>query len=219
MDVKVIKLTDVNLLRRANSFTTHRESKMSLAKAYKLGHSPIRTQIFWVECREIPLYVASQLVRSHIGIQYFQLSKRPDRGGSDFTEVCRLLAEKIDQLTSERVARGHHEKIADEIEALAEQYDRMAPTDVAFICNAEALMNMAHKRLCSKASSHTREVVKAIFDKVRDVDGELYPHLIPQCVYCGGICRESKPCGWIDSLNGQKYLQDYKALYQSVPGE
>lgn len=46
MEVKVKKLTDVALLRKANSFTTGKGSVMTLEKAYKLGHSPIRTQLF-----------------------------------------------------------------------------------------------------------------------------------------------------------------------------
>ena len=92
MNVTVTKLTDVELLRKANSFTTGHESHMTLAKAYAYQHSPIRTQLFWIECREIPLFVASQLVRSHVGVQFFQQSKRTDRGGCDFRKECEDLA-------------------------------------------------------------------------------------------------------------------------------
>lgn len=92
MKVEITKLTDVKLLQRANSFTTGRDSHMTLAQAYRAGHSPIRTQLFWVECTDIPLFVASQLVRSHVGAQFFQRSKRTDRGGEDFNDVCRNLA-------------------------------------------------------------------------------------------------------------------------------
>ena len=55
IEVKAKKLTDVELLRRANSFTTRKESEMTLKKAYKLGHSPIRTQMFWVEIVQLVL--------------------------------------------------------------------------------------------------------------------------------------------------------------------
>lgn len=103
MHVTIKKLTDVKLLQCANSFTTGRDSHMTLARAYRHGHSPIRTQLFWVECREIPLFVASQLVRSHVGVQFFQLSKRPDRGGSDLSSVCATLADDITFPTTQKI--------------------------------------------------------------------------------------------------------------------
>lgn len=69
MNIKVHKLTDIDSLHRANSFTSGNESKMSLATAYKLGHSTIRTQWFEIEMTDIPLFVASQLVRQTQGVQ------------------------------------------------------------------------------------------------------------------------------------------------------
>lgn len=177
MNIKVIKLTGIDLLHKANEFTTGHESKMSLATAYRLGHSPIRTQIFWIELREIPLFVASQLVRQHVGVQFFQKSHRPDRNPD------------------------------------AKDEGRMTPTDLAFICNAEALMNMARKRLCRKASKETQEVVQAICELIEECDPDLYQHLVPQCVYRGGICPESKCCGYIHSESGQARLRFYKALF------
>lgn len=177
MKINIQKLTNADLLRRANEFTTGHESKMSLATAYRLGHSPIRTQLFWVELREIPLFVASQLVRQHVGVQFFQKSHRPDRNPD------------------------------------AKDEGRMTPTDLAFICNAETLINMSHKRLCGKASAETREVVRAICELVEEQDSDLYQHLVPQCVYRGGICPESKCCGYIHSESGQARLRFYKALF------
>ena len=69
--VSAVKLTDVDLLRSAASTTIGHESQITLERAYALGHSIIRTQLFWVECKNIPLFVASQLVRSHVGVQFF----------------------------------------------------------------------------------------------------------------------------------------------------
>ena len=50
MEVKVKKLTDVALLRKANSFTTGKGSVMTLEKAYKLGHSPSAHNFFGLRC-------------------------------------------------------------------------------------------------------------------------------------------------------------------------
>lgn len=194
MEISVKKLTDLDLLHRANEFTTGHESKMSLKRAYFYGHSPIRTQIFWVEMKDIPLFVASQLVRQHVGVQFFQRSKRVDRGGENFAEVCNNLAQIIkDHVTNEDILLQCAEKIKT---ALPLRFDRYAPTDLACIINAEALINMAHKRLCSKASKETREVVEALRDKIAEVDPALAQMMVRPCVANGLICHEPKSCGF-----------------------
>lgn len=223
MNIKVTKLTDVELLRRANSFTTGRDSHMTLAKAYRAGHSPIRTQLFWVECTDIPLFVASQLVRSHVGVQFFQRSKRTDRGGANFQNECDALTDTL-ETQIENIEDGSfpytREAVLDNlrdsveiIKELPERFDRYAPTDLMCLINAETLINMTHKRLCGKASAETREVIRAICDLVEEHDPDLYQHLVPQCVYRGGICPESKCCGYIASEKGQSRLKFYKALF------
>ena len=213
MKVEVKKLTDVKLLQLANSFTTGRDSHMTLATAYCHGHSPIRTQQFWVELTDISLFVASQLVRSHIGVQFFQRSKRPDRGGEDFTQVCNCLAEEVRELANYAFDNDSADETADAIRKLSERFDRNAPTDLAMIVNAEALINMAHKRLCAKASKETRDVMTQIALGVTIADNDLAKHLVPQCVYRGGICPEPRCCGWIFSGVGQTVLKEYIELF------
>ena len=195
MEISVKKLTDLDLLHRANEFTTGHESKMSLKRAYFYGHSPIRTQIFWVEMKDIPLFVASQLVRQHVGVQFFQRSKRVDRGGENFAEVCDDLSRDIAKIWKEQdegAMVGMQSIIAD----LPNRFDRYAPTDLACIINAEALINMAHKRLCAKASELTREVVMILRDKIAEVDPALAQMMVRPCVANGLICREPKSCGF-----------------------
>ncbi|MGN1172616.1 MAG: FAD-dependent thymidylate synthase [Muribaculaceae bacterium] len=205
MKINVIKLTDVELLRKANSFTTGKDSKMTLDTAYRYGHSPIRTQLFWVELTDIPLFVASQLVRSHVGVQFFQRSKRIDRGGESFAIECHDFGQRLDLLAedcnpglndeeAERITEVLND-LEKEIKTFPNRFDRYAPTDLAFIINAEALINMAHKRLCTKASAETREVMICIREKVAGIDPALAGYLVPQCVYRGGICPEPKGCG------------------------
>ena len=215
MKVSVEKLTDVRLLQRANSFTTGHESKMTLAQAYRAGHSPIRTQLFWVECTDIPLFVASQLVRSHVGVQFFQRSKRTDRGGEDFRSVCYNLSQDFNGA----FCMGDEEDLGKCIETaktLPQRFDRYAPTDIAFIINAEALINMAHKRLCAKASAETRDLMTKIALEIAIVDPELAEHLVPQCVFRGGICSEPKSCQWIFSGIGQTVLEEYVDMLKNT---
>lgn len=216
MRVSVEKLTDVELLRRANSSTTGHESNMTLATAYKHGHSPIRTQLFWVECKDIPLFVASQLVRSHVGVQFYQRSKRTDRGGADFAERCKRIAEKANEIG---INGGEHDKrlaasIQAEILELPKEFDRNAPTDISFIINAEALMNMAHKRLCTKASPETRKLMQMIKHEVSIVDPDLANHLVPMCIYRNGLCGEPKSCKYCKSDTGREELRGYVELFE-----
>lgn len=214
MKINIHKLTNTDLLRKANSFTSGKESHMSLAKAYAYQHSPIRTQLFWVECREIPLFVASQLVRSHVGVQFFQRSKRTDRGGADFREVCDCISLDLHLMNEDKLLDGETKiNLEERIDELPERFDRYAPTDLAFIANAEALINMAHKRLCAKASPETREIFGQICELVEEQDPDLYKHLVPQCMYRGGICPEPKGCGYNNTEIFNKALTEYKKLF------
>lgn len=200
MNIKVRKTTGVELLREANSFTTNKESKMSLLTAYKTKHSPCRTQIFWITMEDIPLFVASQLVRSHVGIQCFQLSKRPDRGGASLVDEC---ADWVEGL--ERVESGQNEDIMEmiglvkeEFKNLPNRFDRYAPTNLAMLINAEAIMNMSEKRLCAKASKETRDIWQKALELIEEVDPDLVKFCKKPCVL-QGYCRESKPCGYMAS--------------------
>lgn len=213
--ISVTKLTDIELLRKANSFTTGRSSNMTLADAYTFGHSPIRTQLFWIELRNIPLFVASQLVRSHVGVQMFQRSKRTDRGGEDFFAVCDDLAEDVMSIQEVDVCASNktgkfQAMIRDEILTLPQRFDRRAPTDLAFLANAEALINMAHKRLCRKASVETIGVFERIKAEVMAVDPDLADHMVPMCVFRNGLCTEPKGCGFITTQSGKKALAIYR---------
>lgn len=206
MEITVKKLTDLDLLHRANEFTTGHESKMSLERAYFYGHSPIRTQIFWVEMKDIPLFVASQLVRQHVGVQFFQRSKRVDRGGEDFIKECDEIGKCIGTLQSELCATDNDktpfqlamelDKALGVIGSWPNRFDRYALTDLACIINAEALINMAHKRLCAKASAETREIVEILRSKIAEVDPALAQMMVRPCVANGLICREPKSCGF-----------------------
>lgn len=199
-EVNVKKLTGIELAQRACEFTTGKDSNITLKKLYKFGHSPMRTQLFWVELRNIPLFVASQLVRSHVGVQFFQRSKRTDRGGEDFREVCENILNKLNA----------GEDVSKDIESLPDKFDRYTPTDLAFLINAEALINLSHKRLCNKASEETKEIFNSIKEAIKPLDPDLYIHLVPTCIYRGGICPEPKSCGYSKSDIFPKILEHYK---------
>lgn len=222
MKIEAKKITTVELLHEANSATTGKPSKMSLRQCYRAMHSNMRTQLFWVKCTDIPLFVASQFVRSHIGVQFFQRSKRTDRGGEDFNDVCRNIAFNVnttwitkdapEKIDTAQVADNLSE-LAKEIEQLPERFDRYAPTDLAFIINAEAIINMSRKRLCTKASTDTRVIWEGIIAEIAKVDPDLALFCVKPCVFSGGICREPQCCGFNKTELFQKALERYKKLF------
>lgn len=217
MEVKATKLTDVTLLQSANSFTSGKESRMTLERAYAAGHTPIRTQLFWIECTDVPLFVASQFVRSHVGVQAFMKSKRIDRGGEDFREVCESIAGNVEKVAA-HLSTGNIDFLDDavaDVRSLPTRFDRYAPTNVAFLINAEALMNMAHKRFCMMASVEARILMQKIKDAVEVVDPALAKHLVPMCVYRGGNCTEPRSCHYNESNFGTAEVEQYKELVKN----
>lgn len=224
MKIKVEKLTDVDLLRKANSFTTGRDSKMSLRKAYASMHSPIRTQLFFIEMEDIPLFCASQFVRSKVGVEWWQRSKRTDRGGEDFRQVCQELGEECSQFRG-KIQEGFDECESKDmqfkldclerhIRILPQNFDRYAPTSLAGLFNAESIINMSHKRLCMKASKETREIWDKVLEDVLKVDPDLYLFCVPPCVY-KGYCSEPKPCGYTKSDVYKEDRETYLKLFEN----
>lgn len=71
------------------------------------------------------------------------------------------------------------------------------------IANAQALISMARRRLCTNASEETREAMELVRDAVREAVsnasgfeyGQLLGYaMVPDCEYRGG-CHELKCCG------------------------
>lgn len=73
--------------------------------------------------------------------------------------------------------------------------NRNTPVNHMMIANAQALINMARKRLCSKASVETQELMAVIVNKVYDVDKDLAHCMLTECEYRGG-CTELTSCGY-----------------------
>lgn len=81
-----------------------------------------------------------------------------------------------------------------------DKYDRGsarqdAPVTMCWYMNAEELITIAHKRLCTQASKETRELVQMICDEVCKVNPEFTGLLVPNCAYRGGLCDEFSCCG------------------------
>lgn len=78
-------------------------------------------------------------------------------------------------------------------------YDRTkAPQDAIVThimdINAQELIQMARMRLCSQASSETRDVMRAICDEIARINPEFAGFLVPKCFVRNG-CNEFVSCG------------------------
>ena len=73
--------------------------------------------------------------------------------------------------------------------------DRNTPVNHLMLLNAQALIQLARKRLCFKALEKTREVMNLIRSNVSSIDPDLASFMNPECVYRSGVCYERKICG------------------------
>lgn len=72
--------------------------------------------------------------------------------------------------------------------------------DYQFTANAQAIINISRKRLCTGASKETREAWRMFLEVMKEYEPELYNLCVRECVYrCR--CTEMFPCG-IDKTDG-----------------
>lgn len=77
--------------------------------------------------------------------------------------------------------------------------------------NAQALITISRKRLCSCASKETREAwIKFKEEVVRPIEPELASVMVKECVY-RGFCPEIKTCNYHLSLKYREELEEYRA--------
>lgn len=96
------------------------------------------------------------------------------------------------------------------------EYDRNEapqnmPVNHIMDVNAQELIYMARKRLCSKAAEETKEWMMAIVDAVVEKCPEFKPFLVPQCAYLGK-CPEMYSCGMLaDNMPKKLGINEYQA--------
>lgn len=222
--VSVRKLTDKELMQRACEMTFLGTSKQSLLSMYKAEHSPTRTQVFWVECKNIPLFIATHLLRHHVGSVPFQLTCRDDRKGGNPSLIQKLeeIKSKLNNIVNE-VQEGRSDyadfvisEIQDELTYLQGNSDRYTPVNLGLFINAQSLIDMAKLRLCKQAHAETIEVFQAIKNEVAKVDSELAAMMVRKCVYRNGLCGESRCCGFNNTPVFKKELSEYLKNFTSL---
>jgi hypothetical protein len=75
--------------------------------------------------------------------------------------------------------------------------------------NAQALIYISRKRLCSQASKETREAWQSAKDEIEGHEPILASTMVCECLY-RGFCPELKPCGYSDTEAFQEKLTEYR---------
>lgn len=75
--------------------------------------------------------------------------------------------------------------------------------------DAQALINISRRRLCSQASPETRKAWQEVIDEVAEVDPVLASVCQPECIY-RGFCPEMKSCGYVETEEYKKRLEEYR---------
>lgn len=222
--VSVRKLTDETLMREACECTFLGESHQSLLSIYKSEHSPVRTQLFWIKLTSIPLFIATHLIRHHVGSVPFQLTCRDDKEGGNPGLIAKIDAvnEKLSMLMSmiNSASYGTQEEIIrsiiEELNWLKENADRYTPVNLGLCINAQSLLDMAKLRLCTgTAHAETVKVFKALKEEIKTVDPALATMMVRKCVYRNGLCGEPRCCGFNCTEAFTKELHDYRQNFSN----
>lgn len=83
--------------------------------------------------------------------------------------------------------------------------------DMDMTANAQALINISRKRLCSCASKETREAWKQVKEAIRDIDPVMADKMVPECLYRGFCPEFMSSCGYSKTQKFQEDLKKYRS--------
>lgn len=222
--VSVRKLTDEDLMREACESTFIGTSHVSLETIYKSEHSPVRTQLFWITLKNIPLFISTHLIRHHVGSIPFQLTCRDDRKGGNpglpakIADIRTRLSNLISDWAKGGSFIGPHaaeaSSISEELDWLANNSDRYTPVNLSVLVNAQSLIDMSKLRLCTgTAHRETVQVFQSIKQEISKIDPALASVMVRKCVYRNGLCGEQRCCGFNHTSAFVQELQDYTSHF------
>ena len=152
------------------------------AKMLLAEHSPIRLLEFDWTWDEIKQWVTTHLVRHHNGCEKFVHTQRGDR---------RTLYEEYGVKSRNELPQG-------------------ALNTMDMTANAQALINISRKRLCSCASPETREAWKQVKEAIAEIDPVMASKMVPECIYRGFCPEFMNPCGYSKTEKFQNDLKIYR---------
>lgn len=85
-----------------------------------------------------------------------------------------------------------------------------ALNDMDMSANAQALINISRKRLCSCASKETREAWKQVKKEIAKRDPILASKMVPECLYRGFCPEWMSSCGYSKTKKFEADLKEYR---------
>lgn len=82
--------------------------------------------------------------------------------------------------------------------------------DMDASANAQALINISRKRLCSCASAETREAWEKTKEAVKEIDPIMASKMVKNCVYRGFCPEGDKCCGYVLTKAFEIELAEYR---------
>lgn len=150
-------------------------------------HSPIRAVQYIIEIKNIPSWVSQHIAR-HDAFAYH--SVRDSNGDVHFVGTAR----------SDRTGISRDDLPQD------------TPVNHTIYCNANDLINISTKRLCSCASKETRLVWQSVKDAIAQIDEPMADAMVPTCIYRGFCPEFDRCCGYVNTEAYQKRLEDYRKI-------
>lgn len=152
------------------------------AKILLAEHSPIRLLEYEWTWEDIKQWVSVHLVRHHEGCEKFVHSQRGDR---------RSILEEYNVKSRDDLPQG-------------------TLNDMDMTANAQALINISRKRLCSCASKETREAWKQVKEEIAKKDPILASKMVPECLYRGFCPEWINSCGYSKTKKFEEDLKEYR---------
>lgn len=147
-------------------------------------HSPIRGLEYEVTWSDIKMWVTVHLVRHSIGCTPYVNTQRIDRNN--------LLYDGKQIKSRDELGQGE-------------------PNNMRWSGNAQSIINVSRKRLCSKASAETRHAWKLFLSELKTIDPILVEKCVAECYY-RGFCPEDKCCGIVNKPDFADKLAEYRKV-------
>jgi len=139
MKIEIEKLTGHDIMNKAFNATVRFDSNVSQENAYKMMHSPIRTQEFLIQMTDIPTFVSVHLVRHKIGVEHFIRTNRDDRGGvladrnTLINHTMKINAESLITLARKRLCLKSHPVTVQTVSLIKKQIKEVDPALYKFM--------------------------------------------------------------------------------------
>lgn len=163
-------------------------------------HSPIKLVEYCIQFSQLRQWVGVHLLRHEHVIPQIH-TQRNDR--RDILEEYPYIKRELEEL-EEEIKNDPDFNPRD----LVHQGER---NDQDFYVNAQTLINISRRRLCSTASKETRQAWQAVKEAIMEFDPIMASFMVRQCIY-RGFCPETTCCGYWKTKAFEQELSQYRNL-------